>query len=157
MRQSDLNKFFKETPKTYAVVRVTKDRKVYLKKTVKKGALGYVHDVGYPAMINVFTGEVHGNIPIPPDHLKIVGYFSADEIIEISRRSGESDEVMSECTHGNMTAHGNGCPWCRIEKLEAALWKLSGVAARLEFGEHEHIDRLQAANYAAAILEASDE
>lgn len=28
---------------------------------------------------------------------------------------------MSNCEHGNMTAHGNKCPWCKIKKLEAPL------------------------------------
>jgi hypothetical protein len=41
----------------------------------------------------------------------------------------------------------------RIAMLEAALWKLAGVAARLEFGEHEHIDRLQRATYVEALQE----
>ena len=43
----------------------------------------------------------------------------------------------------------------RIEKLNTALWALAGKAARLEFGEHEHIDRFQTATYAEALEEGN--
>jgi hypothetical protein len=46
-----------------------------------------------------------------------------------------------------------------IDRLCNALWELSGKAARLEFGDHKHIDRLQAAVYSetlAALLEGED-
>lgn len=41
----------------------------------------------------------------------------------------------------------------RVKQLNKALWKLSGRAARLEFGEHKHIDKLQTAVYAEALQE----
>mgnify|MGYP003529974128 CR=1 FL=1 len=31
---------------------------------------------------------------------------------------------MSNCTHGNLTAHGRECPWCHIAELELENAKL---------------------------------
>ena len=39
---------------------------------------------------------------------------------------------MSECNHGNMTAHGNPCPWCRNSELEARIHEAIEIYAGME-------------------------
>ena len=41
---------------------------------------------------------------------------------------------MSNCTHGDMTAHGNPCPWCRVTELEATIAELEAEKETFRLG-----------------------
>ena len=66
---------------------------------------------------------------------------------------------MSECTHGNLTAHGRECPWCKNEILKARIEALEAQLTALREAVQDYLDYDSESTYEvlAALLEVSDE
>jgi hypothetical protein len=75
MKSGEVYGILKQVPRHYAVVKITKDRRLY-GGMVKKGSYGYLSGDGMPPTVYMITGEYDGClVSMPVGNMKFLGYY----------------------------------------------------------------------------------